>query len=455
MAVKYDLYTTTDAGVTSTLVAADINTGEQHTYLGTTDFFVKSRNEAGDTLPSNIEEGTGAPGALPGSVTDFAASDGQEAKIEMTWTPDTTASPVATYDLWDSTGVVQVGIDTGYVLNITGTENYYLKVINIHGTTSSNADAGTGQPLIGIFSAQFMTNAATEFSWIDVNSTGTGINVSEDAGLTWTTHFTATVPISMAADCEVEKADGSVNIHFFTSAANAEKYTGTISVQGSGSTLMSQMFERVINVSSIDLTGFDTTNVTDMSRMLFGCTGLTSFIDDGWDTSNVTNYNSAFAWLPQANIQGLADSLTVTSACTNMTRMFYDNGMSSLDLTHFDTSQVTIIQAMFSLNNSLTFIDLSGWDLTNLNDCSSMFASATSIANLNLTGLDFGNATNYDNMFNNCTALVCISNIHTSNGAGIKDNMFNGCVSMTQPDSATQDLLVDDPGFDFVGAACP
>ncbi len=123
MAVKYDLYTTTDSGVTSTLVAADINTGEQHTYTGTTDFFVKSRNEAGATLPSNIETGTGIVGALPGNVSDFAASDGQQAQIEMTWTPDVVGNPAPTYDLWDSTGVVQVGITSGYVLNVTGTEN--------------------------------------------------------------------------------------------------------------------------------------------------------------------------------------------------------------------------------------------------------------------------------------------------------------------------------------------
>ena len=50
-----------------------------------------------------------------------------------------------------------------------------------------------------------------------------------------------------------------------------------------------QMFGGLSNLYSIDLSGFDTSNVTDMCGMFCGCRSLISLDLSGFDTSNVTS----------------------------------------------------------------------------------------------------------------------------------------------------------------------
>ena len=51
-------------------------------------------------------------------------------------------------------------------------------------------------------------------------------------------------------------------------------------------------------VRKIELNKADTSNVTDMSRMFFGCADLMSLDVSGFDTSNVTDMRNMFsAWV--------------------------------------------------------------------------------------------------------------------------------------------------------------
>ena len=54
-------------------------------------------------------------------------------------------------------------------------------------------------------------------------------------------------------------------------------------------------------LTSLELSGLDTSNVTTMWGMFSGCSGLTSLDVSGWDTSNVTD---------TSNMLGLCQSLT-------------------------------------------------------------------------------------------------------------------------------------------------
>ncbi len=51
---------------------------------------------------------------------------------------------MAVYDLYNSSGLVASNINTGYVLSVIGTDNYYLLV---DGVRDSNTDPGTGVPI--------------------------------------------------------------------------------------------------------------------------------------------------------------------------------------------------------------------------------------------------------------------------------------------------------------------
>ncbi len=79
----------------------------------------------------------------PPPVTDFNASDNEYGFIRFSWT-NVSAVPAPVYDLYDSNGIVQGNITSPFVLNITGTETYYLKAVNSEGESTSNSDDGTG-----------------------------------------------------------------------------------------------------------------------------------------------------------------------------------------------------------------------------------------------------------------------------------------------------------------------
>ncbi|WP_185500908.1 BspA family leucine-rich repeat surface protein, partial [Listeria innocua] len=77
-------------------------------------------------------------------------------------------------------------------------------------------------------------------------------------------------------------------------------------------------------------------------------------------------------------------------ACTELT---------SLDLSNFDTSQVTIMRAMFYGTSSLTSLDLSNFDTSQVTDMSIMFSRLSSLTSLDLSNFDTSRVTNMIGMF--------------------------------------------------------
>ena len=64
-----------------------------------------------------------------------------------------------------------------------------------------------------------------------------------------------------------------------------------------------------------------------------------------------------------------------------------------LDLSNFNTSNVTTMNVMFRNCNSLTSLDLSSFNTSNVTDMSGMLYDCNSLASLNLSNLDTSNAT--------------------------------------------------------------
>ena len=54
------------------------------------------------------------------------------------------------------------------------------------------------------------------------------------------------------------------------------------------------MFDSCNALTSLDLSGWDTSNVNNMRNMFSGCGALTSLDLSGWDTSNVIDMNNMF-----------------------------------------------------------------------------------------------------------------------------------------------------------------
>ena len=165
------------------------------------------------------------------------------------------------------------------------------------------------------------------------------------------------------------------------------------------------MFSDCTNLEKIEFT--QPLKITGaINNMFYNCNKLTELDISNWNTSNVTNMQSMF------------------KGCTNLT---------SLNVNNLDTSKTTSMLSMFRDCQSLTSLDLSSFNTSNATSMAEMFHNC-----YNLTSITFGSDFNTNNVFNmgymffNCAKLIelDLNNFNTTN-VNYMDNMFNGCQSLT------------------------
>ena len=88
-----------------------------------------------------------------------------------------------------------------------------------------------------------------------------------------------------------------------------------------------------------------------------------------------------------------------TSNGTNMSYLFNYSEASELNLSHFNTSNVTTMASMFSYCRKLKSLDISNFDTSNVTAMNNMFAECSQLQSLDLSGFDTGNVTTMDSMF--------------------------------------------------------
>ena len=136
-----------------------------------------------------------------------------------------------------------------------------------------------------------------------------------------------------------------------TSSSYGNSCTDLIKINTNDMTSMSQMFW-TCNLTSLDASSFNTSNVTNMYGMFSSCSRLTSLDVNNWDTSNVTTMSGMFHGC--SKLTSLDLSNFVTSNVTTMYNMFYScTNLETLDLSNFDTSNVTDMISMFTGCNKL------------------------------------------------------------------------------------------------------
>lgn len=143
---------------------------------------------------------------------------------------------------------------------------------------------------------------------------------------------------------------------------------------------LNSFFKNFINLKRISFKNFNTSKVTSMSHMFYGCKALTSLDLSCFDTSKVTN----------------------------MSYMFYDCfSLKTLNITSFDTSNVMGMSDMFSFCCNLITLDLSSFNTKCVFNMSYMFYGCykleTIYANDNFC---FDYLQHEEKMFYDCTNLV-------------------------------------------------
>ena len=80
--------------------------------------------------------------------------------------------------------------------------------------------------------------------------------------------------------------------------------------------------------------------------------------------------------------------------------------LTALDLSNFDTAEVTDMSGMFSFCKSLTALDLSNFDTAKVTDMSWMFFGCESLRTLDLSNFDTAKVTDMSWMFDGCESLT-------------------------------------------------
>ena len=225
------------------------------------------------------------------------------------------------------------------------------------------------------------------------------------------------------------KQDGSVML-WYTDKDNNSLYEISIgSENGSveANTNGSGMFAYLDNVSTLDLSGLDTSNMTSMSKMFYNSKSLTNIDVSGFDTSKVVNMAKMFDGC--TNLENLDLSNFDTSNVTDVNYMFNNcNKIKRISLSNFNTNKVTKMYYMFSNCNSLINLDLSSFDTSNVTDMGAMFSGCSSLTSLDLSNFDTSNVTAMYYMFNLCSSLTELDLLNfNTNKVNNMAGMFRDC----------------------------
>lgn len=205
-----------------------------------------------------------------------------------------------------------------------------------------------------------------------------------------------------------------------------------IKVTGTGYGSCNSWFMNFRNVENIDLSGFSTKNITDMSGMFFRCDALKNINFGNFDTSNVDSFALMFIWC--GSIRNLDLSSFDTSNATNMRMMFCGcESLETLSIDNFDTSKVTDMEHMFSGCKSLESLSISNFDTSKVTNMNNMFSFCESLETLSIGNFDTSNVTDMDSMFENCSNLqeLKLDNFDTSLVTSM-GRMFYECNSLKE-----------------------
>lgn len=231
-------------------------------------------------------------------------------------------------------------------------------------------------------------------------------------------------------------------------------YLDVSSLDTSNVTSMGCMFKDCSSLTSLDLSTFDTSNVVDMNSMFAGCTKLTSLDLSRFDTSKVTCMDGMF-W-DCSRLFSLDLSGFDTSSVTSMAAMFCGCSLlAPVNLSGFNTSKVTNMSFLFEGCSRLSTLDLSSFDTSNVTYMVSMFKGCSKLTSLDLSGFDTSSVTSMTAMFADCSSLstLDLSGFNTSQVTDMS-NLFSFCSSIASLDLSGLDTSeVEDMTHMFLGCS--
>lgn len=137
------------------------------------------------------------------------------------------------------------------------------------------------------------------------------------------------------------------------------------------------------------------------------------------DTSNVTSMHCMFRYCN--NLSTLNISNFNTSKVTDMGAMFmYCRELPTIDVSSFNTERVTDMSSMFYQCKKLTSLDLDNFNTSKVTNMNGMFYQCVKLATLNLGNFNTSKVTDMSNIFGECQNLTTVTGVFE----GTKDNLY-------------------------------
>ena len=168
---------------------------------------------------------------------------------------------------------------------------------------------------------------------------------------------------------------------WFYRCNNLTTITGIEHLKTDNVTDMGFMFDGCSSLTSLDVSGFNTTNVERFCALFAGCSSLTSI--------DVSHFNTSNAW----------DFRLMFSQCSSLTE---------LDVSHFNTQKATGMGGMFQVCSKLTKLDLHNFNTENVFGMGWMFTGCSSLLDLDISGFNTSSAGEMFYMFDECPSLASI-----------------------------------------------
>ena len=229
----------------------------------------------------------------------------------------------------------------------------------------------------------------------------------------------------------------------------AIKITGKLTLEGSADGLFNnlQSLKEINGANNIN-----TSQVTNMLNMFYGCKKLNKVDVSNWNTSQVTNMCDMFSGCNV--LDGLDVSNWNTSKVTNMSGMFENcQKLSKIDVGNWDTSQVTHMSMMFDTCQTLSKIDVSNWNTSKATDMYRMFDDCNVLDGLDVSNWNTSQVTDMSWMFYGCNVLdgLDVGNWDTSKVTNMA-GMFYDCNVLDGLDVGNWNTSkVTDMSFMFIG----
>ena len=180
-------------------------------------------------------------------------------------------------------------------------------------------------------------------------------------------------------------------------------------------------------LKSLDLSNFNTSNVTTMRSMFNGCNKITELDVSSFDTKNVETMMYMFQYC--SKLKAIDCSNFDTENCTDLTYMFgYCYELESVNVKNWNTENCSSFKGTFAYCYAITELDLENWDTSSATHVCNTFWHCHELTKVNIPNFSFESATDVRSLFNRCDAMqvLDVSMLDPMNSQLSTDTTYTG-----------------------------